>query len=84
MKDKIGKSLLVALKITIALFVVDVILELLMLCFGVPEAFKFSWRTRLGVIAVFIICFVIDLALRLFFKGRKPDDGVADDAEPLS
>ena len=84
MKDRIGKSLLVALKITFALFIVEVILILLMLCFGVQDAFKLSWGTLLGAIAVFIICFVIDLSLRLFFKGRKPDDGVADDAEPLS
>ena len=84
MKDRIGKSLLVALKLTIALFVVEIILKLLMLCFGVHDAFKFSWGTLLGAIAVFIFFFLIDLPLRLFFKGRKPDDGVADDAKPLS
>lgn len=84
MKDKIGKSLLVALKITIALFAVDVIVKLLMLCFGIQDAFSFSWGTLIGAIAAFILCFIIDLPLRLFSKGRKPDDGVPDDAEPLS
>ncbi len=84
MKDKIIKSLLVALKVTIVLFAVDVIAKLLMLCFGAQNAFKFSWGTLIGAIAVFILSFIIDLPLRLLFKGRKADDGVSDDAEPIS
>lgn len=75
---------MVALKMTIALFIVDVLIKLLMLCFGVQEAFGFSWGTLIGAIAVFIICFIIDLPLRLFFKERRADDGVPDDATPIS
>lgn len=84
MKDKIRKSLLTALYNTIALIVVEVIINLLMLCFGFQDAFEFSWRMLIGIIAIFIFCFIIDLPLRLIFKGRRPDDGVSDDAEPIS